>query len=140
MPLAAEPPPPAPEDEFPDLAGEPDLREAEPTQPEAPANQAAPEPAAPPPLTSEQREQAKQMLLLTIKHAVERGEAEPLRMARKVAQERRADNLLSPSDVEAIDLMLECMDQVPDARDEARDLIEFGAATPLSESLRKACE
>jgi hypothetical protein len=54
--------------------------------------------------------------------------------------DRPSEVLLSQGDFEALDLIIECMEHVPAARDEARDLLEFGTPPTFAESLRRACE
>jgi hypothetical protein len=91
-------------------------------------------------MSPELRRHALLMIPATLVQAVENENLVHVRALRDQLAARRADNLLSPADFEALDLVVECMEHVADSRDEARDFLEFGAATMLRDALKLACQ
>jgi hypothetical protein len=91
-------------------------------------------------MSPELRRHALLMIPATLQQAVESENVVHVRALRDQLAARRADNLLSASDFEALDLIVECMEHVADSRDEARDFLEFGAATMLRDPLKQACQ
>jgi hypothetical protein len=90
--------------------------------------------------TPEVREHALKMIPLTVLQAVEQENLAHVRSLRDQLSARAADGLLSRSDLEALDLVVECMEHAPEARDEGRDFLQFGAATIMREALKRACD
>jgi hypothetical protein len=89
--------------------------------------------------TPEIKLHAQKLVPPTVLQAVEQGNLAHVRSLRDQLSARASEGLLAPSDLEALDLVVECMENATDAREEARDLLQFGSATILSEALKAAC-
>jgi hypothetical protein len=85
------------------------------------------------------REHAKQMLVPATATAIEGGNVRHLQEVLRMVNAHRAEKLLSEADIGAIEAAIACLERAPDAREEAADLLRFGAPTALAESLQKAC-
>jgi hypothetical protein len=90
--------------------------------------------------TPEVRDHALKMIPLAVLQAVEQENLAHVRSLRDQLSARAADGLLSRSDLEALDLVVECMEHAPEARDEGRDFLQFGASTIMREALKRACD
>jgi hypothetical protein len=130
-PEAAAAPPPAP----PPVAAPPEPQ-AEAAYPENPFVSDA---AVPPPLPDKLREHAMKMVGPAVGIAMEKGDLKQLKQLRAFFEQRKRENLLPPREIEAIDLAIACVEQAPDARQEANDFLTHGAKSQFAEGLRKAC-
>jgi hypothetical protein len=90
-------------------------------------------------ITPELRRHAQLMIPGVLLHAIEEGNLEHVRTMRDQLQAKRADGYMSNNDFEALDLVIDCLERAPDARDEAKDFLQFGSATILGEALKRAC-
>ena len=90
-------------------------------------------------ITPELRRHAQLMIPGVLVHAIEEGNLEHVRTMRDQLQAKRADGYMSTNDFEALDLVINCMERAPDARDEAKDFLQFGSASIISEALKRAC-
>lgn len=125
QPTPAQPAPTAAADEAPPPA----LPAAEPSQDGGP----------PEPLSPQLREHALLMITPMAKMAMESGDVTQLKALRDMLNERKQEKLMSAADMEALELSIGCLERSPEAREEARDLIEFGTPTAFGESFGKAC-
>lgn len=91
-------------------------------------------------ISPELRRHALLMIPPTLLQAVENENLTHVRALRDQLAARRADNILTAADFEALDLIIECMEHAPDAREEGRDFLEFGATTIVRDALKRACE
>jgi hypothetical protein len=146
---AVTPPPAAPEPAPPPAAPEP-AAVPPPTPPPAaapapqaeglyPENPFVSDAAVPPPLPDKLREQAMKMVGPAVGIAMEKGDLKQLKQLRGFFEQRKRENLLPPRDVEAIDLAIACVEQAPEARQEAQDFLTHGAKSQFADGLRKAC-
>lgn len=125
---------------------------AAPTQPPVAPVQRAPQAApseqpTPPaidrsaPLAPEERDHAQQMLTLTINVAAEEHDLERLQVAQKVVLVDSADEeLLPPEDLEALDLMIACLEHGSEGTDRVRDFLNSDSNSQFVEAVEKACE
>jgi 3-oxoacyl-ACP reductase-like protein len=116
--------------------------EPEPTaEAPAPAPTDQPPDAGPPePFTPELREHALLMITPMAKLAMESHDVTQLKSIRDMVKERNAvDKLMGESDLEALELSIGCLERSPEAREEARDLLEFGQPTMFGDSFKRAC-
>jgi hypothetical protein len=90
-------------------------------------------------ITPELRRHAQLMIPGVLLHAIEEGNLEHVRTMRDQLQAKRADGYMSNNDFEALDLVIDCLERAPDARDEAKDFLQFGSASILTEALKRAC-
>ena len=90
-------------------------------------------------ITPELRRHAQLMIPGVLLHAIEEGNLEHVRTMRDQLQAKRADGYMSNNDFEALDLVIDCLERAPDARDEAKDFLQFGSATILTDALKRAC-
>ena len=90
-------------------------------------------------ITPEVRRHAQLMIPGALLHAIEQGNLEHVRTVRDQLLAKRADGYMSDNDFEALELVIDCLDRAPDARDEAKDFIQFGGATILTDVLKRAC-
>lgn len=94
---------------------------------------------APEPLEPQIREHAILMMTPLAKQAMEQGELEQLLIIQKEVRARPSEGLMQPNDIEAIEIAIGCLENGPDAREDATDFLEFGTANSFGESLRKVC-
>jgi hypothetical protein len=95
--------------------------------------------AVPPPLPDKLREHAMKMVGPAVGIAMEKGDLKQLTQLRGFFEQRKRENLLPPRDIEAINLAIACVEQAPDARQEANDFLTHGAKSQFADGLRKAC-
>jgi hypothetical protein len=137
---------PEPEPE-PEVAAEPEPAAAlgaEPVEPPAPtAAGAAPAPAPEDTDAGASRAElvrhGRLMIPAALLNAIEQNSVEHARAMRDQLQAKRSEGYLSDSEFEMLDLVIDCLEHVSDARDEARDVLQFGAPSILSEPLKRAC-
>ncbi|MET0341946.1 MAG: hypothetical protein ABW252_13155 [Polyangiales bacterium] len=108
---------------------------AQPTpQPTRPVKPEGPEPFDP-----QTREHAILMMTPLAKEAMDQGQLEQLKVIQQQVRERPSEGLMQPNDVEALNIAVGCLENGPDAREDATDFIEFGTPNSFGESLKKAC-
>lgn len=90
-------------------------------------------------ITPELRRHAQLMIPGALIHAIEQGNLEHVRTVRDQLLAKRADGYMSDNDFEALDLVIDCLEHASDARDEAKDFLQFGSATILTDVLKRAC-
>lgn len=95
---------------------------------------------APQPLSDQLREHALGMLSLNLLHAVESGDEQEAKWLRNQLDDPRLQSAVALNDLETLELAIDCLGHQSDARDEARDLLEFAPPSLLSDALRWACE
>jgi hypothetical protein len=83
---------------------------------------------------------ARSMLSLNVLNAVESGDANDAQWVRNQLDDPRLKGSVSLGDLETLELAIDCLAHQSDARDEARDLLEFAEPSMLSDALRWACE
>jgi hypothetical protein len=86
------------------------------------------------------RAHARGMLLPALLRAVDEGDAEHARWLRDQLADPQVRSLLDAQDVEALELAFDCLEHAPDAREEARDMLQFGRASFMTEALARACK
>lgn len=120
---------------------EPDPEPAPTAAATAPAEADLPPDAGPPePFTPELREHALLMITPMAKMAMESHDVTQLKSIRDMIKERNAvDKLMAEPDLEALELAIGCLERSPEAREEARDLLEFGQPTMFGDSFKRAC-
>lgn len=79
------------------------------------------------------------MIPAALLNAIEQNNVEHARAMRDQLQAKRAEGYMSNADFEALDLVVDCMENLSDAREEARDFLQFGSPSILSEPLKRAC-
>lgn len=135
-------PPPVPPSSTPSAAPE---EPSEPPQaPPATAQPLAPthplEPVADAgPLDPVIADHAKKIIVPNAIMAIDRRDSKALYMLLQFAREHSEEKLVSEADIGAIEAAIACLERAPDAREEAEDLLRFGAPTELSDALKKAC-
>jgi hypothetical protein len=98
----------------------------------------APEPA--PALADNFLAHARAMLSLNVLNAVQSGNPDDAQWVRNQLDDPRLKGSVSLADLETLELAIDCLAHQSDARDEARDLLEFAEPSMLSDALRWACE
>ncbi len=91
------------------------------------------------PLQPPVRDHAKQIIIPTAALAMDKGDVKKLYTVLQVANDHRSDQLLAEQDKGAVEAAIACLEDAPEAREEARDLLRFGAPTALADNLRRAC-
>lgn len=91
------------------------------------------------PFPPEVREHAKQMIVPNTEMAMEKGDVKQLYTVLELVHQHRGEKLLPESDIGAIEAAIACLEQEPDARQEAADLLRFGPPTTFAAGLNKAC-
>lgn len=139
-PAATEPAPPpaAPEPAAPPPTPPPAAAAPNPQSP-YPDNPFVSDAAVPPPLPDKLREHAMKLVGPAVGIAMEKGDLKQLKQLRGFFEQRKRENLLPLRDVEAIDLAIACVEQAPDARQDAQDFLTHGAKSQFADGLRKAC-
>lgn len=99
--------------------------------------EAAPDAGEIPP---EAREHGRAMLLHTLLAVVDKQDVEQARWLRKQLDDGRARGVIPQADIEAVDLVIDCLAHAPDAREEARDFLQFAPPPTLAPAVRRACE
>ncbi|HEX6241622.1 MAG TPA: hypothetical protein VFZ61_12030 [Polyangiales bacterium] len=79
------------------------------------------------------------MIPAALMNAIEQNNVEHARAMRDQLQAKRSEGYLTENDFEALDLVVDCLEHVSDARDEARDFLQFGSPSLLNEPLKRAC-
>jgi hypothetical protein len=91
------------------------------------------------PMQPAAREQAGLSIPALLMVSLEEDALDQVRELRDELGSRREGDVLTAADFEALDLVLDCADQIPEARAEARALLQDGFASILNEPLRRAC-
>ena len=137
---APEPPPaPAEEPAPPTPKAAPAVVADEAPPPPAPSEAPSEDAGPPEPLSPPLREHALLMITPMAKMAMESGDVAQLKALRDMMNERKQEKLMSAADLEALELSIGCLERSPEAREEARDLIDFGTPTMFGDSFAKAC-
>jgi hypothetical protein len=85
------------------------------------------------------RQQAGLLIPALLMLSVEEDSLDKVRALRDELGSRHDGDLLSDADFEAIDLLLDCADQIPEARAEAKALVESGIESTLRDPMQRAC-
>jgi hypothetical protein len=134
-PPTVAPPPVEPPSAPPENEAAPEAPDAQPAEPPSPTIPKAPLL----PLPDKIRENALKMVGPAITGAMERGDLMQLKQLRGFFEQRKSENLLPQHDILAIDRAIACMEQAPEAREEAEDFLSLGRPSQFTEGLRKAC-
>ena len=97
-------------------------------------------PDAAPTLSDNLLAHARGMLSLNLLNAVQSDSADDAQWIRNQLDDPRLKGSVALGDLETLELAVDCLAHQSDARDEARDLLEFAAPSMLSDALRWACE
>ena len=85
------------------------------------------------------RAHANLMILHSATEAMESGNLKQLHEIMELRSQHRSEGLISDADQGAIEAAIACLENAPDADQEARDFLRYGGKTVLADSLQKAC-
>lgn len=85
------------------------------------------------------REHATVMILHSAREAMEAGDLKQLHELMELRSQHRREGLISDADQGAVEAAIACLENAPDADQEARDFLRYGGKTVLADGLQKAC-